>query len=220
METAPPREDPGPTLGAQVTARILDMIASGELKAGQRLIEPAIARRLGVGTVPVREALRILAGDGVVDIVPHKGATLRRLSPKEIADTLKGIVGLLQVAIGDIDDAALDRLLPKLETASARIGAAQTKGNCAAVLAAAAEFQLHFIRAGGNAFVERSIRKTHFAHFNLQLLHFVDAGLLGPVSTNYPAIVDAARRHDRQAIAALFAKNARMVCVALVPESC
>jgi DNA-binding GntR family transcriptional regulator len=52
-------------------------ILTGELKPGQPLVEAELAERIGVSKTPVREALKVLAGSGLVVMLPYKGCTVR-----------------------------------------------------------------------------------------------------------------------------------------------
>ena len=61
-------------------------ILGGIYKPGERLPQDRIADIMGVSRIPVRAALRRLEAEGFVDFVAHKGATVRSLSPKEIAE--------------------------------------------------------------------------------------------------------------------------------------
>ena len=65
---------------------VLSSILRGELRPGQRITEPAIAARLGVSRVPVREALRELESAGMVESRKHTGVFVRQLSAAETAD--------------------------------------------------------------------------------------------------------------------------------------
>ena len=65
---------------------VLSSILRGELRPGQRITEPAIAARLGVSRVPVREALRELESAGMVESRKHTGVFVRQLSDAETAD--------------------------------------------------------------------------------------------------------------------------------------
>jgi DNA-binding GntR family transcriptional regulator len=60
-----------------------DMIMAFELAPGDRLVETELAARLGVSKTPVREALFMLEADGLVDVAPYRGATVRWLSLNE-----------------------------------------------------------------------------------------------------------------------------------------
>jgi DNA-binding GntR family transcriptional regulator len=63
-------------LATQVADRIVDAIAAGRLRSGERLIESVLAAELGVSRIPVREALRELASQGLLVSRPHRGIRL------------------------------------------------------------------------------------------------------------------------------------------------
>jgi DNA-binding GntR family transcriptional regulator len=63
-----------------------EAILSGSLLPGERIPEPALAETLGLSRTPIREALQTLAKEGLVEVVPHKGARVRQLSVKEIEE--------------------------------------------------------------------------------------------------------------------------------------
>lgn len=79
----------GPAHGATV-AHIVDGlrcdILAHRLRPGERLIESALTKRFSVSRGPVREALRRLAAEGLIEHAPHRGAVVRRLSPRDIAE--------------------------------------------------------------------------------------------------------------------------------------
>jgi DNA-binding GntR family transcriptional regulator len=66
-----------------VLEAIKHAILAGELRPGQALVETDLAERLGVSKTPVREALKTLAGAGLVTMSPYKGATVRVVSHDE-----------------------------------------------------------------------------------------------------------------------------------------
>lgn len=63
-------------------------ILTGELKPGERLTEIHLAKRLGVSRTPIREAIRMLEQDGLVTMMPRKGAEVSRISGKDLQDVL------------------------------------------------------------------------------------------------------------------------------------
>lgn len=79
---------------------VADAISKGILMrrfaVGQRLVEADLTRELGVSRSTVREALRILASSGVVDLTPHRGAVIRSLTREDAASLL----GVLEVLSG------------------------------------------------------------------------------------------------------------------------
>lgn len=66
-----------------------EAIITGELKPGERLMEVKLAEKMGVSRTPVREAIRMLELEGLVDMLPRKGAHVAELSVKDIMDVLE-----------------------------------------------------------------------------------------------------------------------------------
>ena len=85
------------SLQEDVAVRLRDMITQGVIPAGARINEVALCAQLGVSRSPLREAVRVLAGEGLVELVPSRGAVVRRLTMKDMADNLavlKALEGL------------------------------------------------------------------------------------------------------------------------------
>jgi DNA-binding GntR family transcriptional regulator len=66
-----------------------EAIIVGELKPGERLMEVQLAEKMGVSRTPVREAIRKLELEGLVNMIPRKGAHVADLSVKDIIDVLE-----------------------------------------------------------------------------------------------------------------------------------
>lgn len=71
------------------------LLLSGRFAPGERLSEPLLAQELGVSRTPVREALMRLAEEGLVELVPGKGARVRAFSPEEVEEVY-GVRALLE----------------------------------------------------------------------------------------------------------------------------
>jgi len=71
---------------AYVLNRLREEIRSGAVVPGSTLRQVEIADRYGVSATPVREALRLLEAEGTISYVPHRGATVRELSPSHTED--------------------------------------------------------------------------------------------------------------------------------------
>lgn len=63
-----------------------EMISTGSISAGQQIVESAIAESLGMSRTPVREAIRRLQQDGLVDVIRNRGCFLKKSSFSELAD--------------------------------------------------------------------------------------------------------------------------------------
>ena len=101
LESKSGKTRPGvPVKAVSSPERVASIITKGVLRrdyvVGQRLIESDLTQQLGVSRSTVREALKILAAHGVVELVPHRGAVIRGLS---LADAEK-LLALLEVLTG------------------------------------------------------------------------------------------------------------------------
>lgn len=74
-------------------------ILKGELKPGERLMEIALADRLGVSRTPIREAMRKLELEGLVVMIPRRGAQVANITEKDLNDVLEVRIALENVAI-------------------------------------------------------------------------------------------------------------------------
>jgi DNA-binding GntR family transcriptional regulator len=117
---------PGPAAVDRVYARLRSGILDGSYPQGARLGEVELAEALGVSRTPVREALRRLGSEGLVETLPNKGARVRTWSPQEL-DAISDLRALLEghaaalaaPRITDEELAAMTRLVEQMEVATA-----------------------------------------------------------------------------------------------------
>ncbi|MFC0337663.1 DNA-binding transcriptional regulator, GntR family [Kushneria avicenniae] len=81
-----------------ITSHLRDMIIEGELEQGERIYEGPLCETLGVSRTPLREALRFLASEGLVELVPQRGARVRQFSARDVEDMLVLIRSLEELA--------------------------------------------------------------------------------------------------------------------------
>jgi DNA-binding GntR family transcriptional regulator len=90
------------------------MIFEGELRPGSRIAEQRLCARFGVSRTPLREALKVLSAEGLVRLLPNKGATVVRVTRKEVEEIIP-VLGSLEAFAGElacanIDDARLTKI--------------------------------------------------------------------------------------------------------------
>jgi DNA-binding GntR family transcriptional regulator len=88
-----------PSLHDEVTNRVRDMIVDGRLAPGRRIPELELAKALGVSRTPLREALKVLASEGLVELLPQRGAVVKVFTRKDAQDML-AVIGLLEEFAG------------------------------------------------------------------------------------------------------------------------
>lgn len=110
------------SLPEQIAARLSERIIAATYAPGRRVMEQAVSAEFGVSRGPVREALRLLEKDGLVTILPRRGAQVTQLSiaeVREIFDIRAALNGLRDRQIAEDPDR--NRLLPALEQAVERL---------------------------------------------------------------------------------------------------
>ena len=85
----------------EIRTAIRDAIFSGKLKPGDRIIETYWAKEMGVSQGPVREAIRDLEAQGLVETVPFKGSRVRSLTEKDVRDNYSVRICLESKSIRD-----------------------------------------------------------------------------------------------------------------------
>ncbi|AHK45970.1 putative transcriptional regulatory protein, GntR family [Ensifer adhaerens OV14] len=103
---------PGPirrtALHDTLVSHLRDMIIEGDLSPGTRLHEGQLGEQLGVSRTPLREAIKYLASEGLVELVPSRGAVVKRFSAKDVHDMLTVLQTLEELAGKLACDAASD----------------------------------------------------------------------------------------------------------------
>ena len=87
-----PNRDFPKTLSEMIYSYLKEAITSAHIKANQKIQEKEIASYFNVSTTPVREAIKRLAGEGLIKISSHKEAIVKELSYKELMDIYQAIV--------------------------------------------------------------------------------------------------------------------------------
>ena len=201
-----------------IVQSLLADVFHGRLRAGEHLVTQDLADRFGVSHTPIREALIALAGVGVIDLLPNRGAVVRRISPKEVREVCQVRRALeceaARSACGRIDLAALHALAGDLK----RLMAIKApSGGRFIEEARAVDSRLHDLVAEscGNAFLAQEISrlKMLFRVFrDVAWEHDAacnDFHRLTEESHEHLAIVDAFLAGDAKAAARAMARHIR-----------
>ncbi|MBJ3777339.1 GntR family transcriptional regulator [Acuticoccus mangrovi] len=149
------------TLRGRVEEKLREAIASGLFKPGQRLIERELCEILGVGRTSVREALRQLEAEGLIESLPHRGPSVSNIRIEE-AEQLYALRGLLEGYAGEQCAARADgAFLAKLDAAVEAFVAAAHSGEREALVATKTEFYNLLLNGCGNKFVAQTLTSLH-----------------------------------------------------------
>ncbi|MGE3831826.1 MAG: GntR family transcriptional regulator [Parvibaculaceae bacterium] len=145
-----------PSLAEQAADSIVTGISSGALKPGQRLVETELASMLNMSRVPLREALKILEAQGIVESIPHRGTYVATFEDEKVNQICEARVELEKLAISDAVPkyeeapallADLDRIIAVMENAAERLAWIE-------ISKADLRFHREICRASGNKVVE------------------------------------------------------------------
>jgi DNA-binding GntR family transcriptional regulator len=81
--------DAVPPLHDRVVEALRRAIVARRYKPGERLVEERLAQELGVSRMPIREAIRVLASEGLVELTARRGASVAQLSEQEARETIE-----------------------------------------------------------------------------------------------------------------------------------
>jgi DNA-binding GntR family transcriptional regulator len=144
----------GPARGATVEyvrERLREGIMRGQYAPGQRLIEADLTRLFGISRGPLREAYRRLAAEGLLEMIPHRGAFVRRLSLREMSELFEIRIAL--EALGArLASAAMSQpeVRAKFKTEIAAIFVDERRAGGPGYLDENSSFHAAIVRASGN----------------------------------------------------------------------
>ncbi|MBO9641574.1 MAG: GntR family transcriptional regulator [Pseudacidovorax sp.] len=109
------------TVPEQVAARLGDRILSGELAPGARVGEQEVADEFAISRGPVREAIRILEREGLIQVLPRRGAIVAVLTAQELRELFEIRAGLFDVVVRKVASQRPPELLALMRAGVARL---------------------------------------------------------------------------------------------------
>ncbi len=211
---SPPASNPGsalntpvdevPRLREQVYDRIRRAILNGELVPGARLSVSALAERLGVSTMPVREAIRLLEDDGLLETSARRWTRVATVSIEE-AEEVYPLIGLLEEFAILTGEPATPTRLKRLRRANAQLKAAALNRDAPACIKADEAFHSVLLESCANGTVLRSVEQ-HKARMRLLEGAFFREVAHRSVE-QHAAIIAAMERGDLEAAGGLVRAN-------------
>jgi DNA-binding GntR family transcriptional regulator len=107
----------GESLHGEVLSRLRDSIVEGRIAPGARVPERELCTEFGVSRTPLREALKVLAAEGLIELFPNRGARVRQFTAKDVREFFELLAGMESAAgrlacnrISNAEIAAIERL--------------------------------------------------------------------------------------------------------------
>ncbi|MXQ12109.1 GntR family transcriptional regulator [Microvirga makkahensis] len=113
----------------EVAERLRELIHSGELEPKSRVNELELAERFGISRTPLREAIKILATEGLLELLPNRGARVASITNHEIDEMIEVVAGLEAIAADLACQRITDEEIASIEAIHRQMVAAWEKGD-------------------------------------------------------------------------------------------
>jgi DNA-binding GntR family transcriptional regulator len=181
-----------------VLAELRRAILEGDLAPGSQLIQETVAESLGVSRVPVREAMRILQGEGQISYTPHRGYFVTELSLDELEE-IRRIRELLEEEavvkampnLRDSDVAEMARAYEEMERAGA-------EGDITAMNAAHTRFHFALLSASGMTRLLKILRQLWDAADPYRAVYHGEEASRHTAQKQHAALLRAAKHRDTE----------------------
>ena len=150
-------------------------ILTGELKPGERLMEIHLADKLGVSRTPIREAIRKLELEGLVTMIPRRGAEVAQITEKNLRDVLEVRRALDALAVELACERITEDELAELKKACENFELETKRGNANQVAQADVELHDIILKASGNERLMQMISKLSQQMYRYRLEYIKDA---------------------------------------------
>jgi DNA-binding GntR family transcriptional regulator len=191
------------TTYAALTDLLRQEIVSGKLPAGSRITVADVASRYGVSQMPVREALQCLQGEGIVVLLPHKGARVLSLDAHFVNNMydLRGTIEslLARLALPNLTNAVMARL----DEIWQQIDLAAKNGDEKGLLALNGEFHRLLYRHADNPIALEIYNHYSGLMGTLRQKYGEGPGRLEEISAGLAEVLDALRAQDAERLSRL-----------------
>ena len=175
-------------------------ILKGELEPGERLMEIQLAERLGVSRTPIREAIRKLELEGLVLMIPRRGAEVAKISEKNLRDVLEVRRSLEELAIDLACQRIQEEELETLREAQKEFAAAEAAGDAMEIAQTDEKFHEIIYSGTGNQKLMQILSNLREQMYRYRLEYIKDANKRQILLVEHEQILKAlSLRHVQEA---------------------
>ena len=174
-------------------------ILKGELEPGERLLEVQLADRLGVSRTPIREAIRKLELEGLVKMVPRKGAEVASISEKSLRDVLEVRRALEELAMTLACQRITGEEVTRLRRANHAFSEAARKKNLIDMTERDVDFHEVIYQATGNQRLVQIINNLREQMYRYRLEYIKDEAKRAVLTQEHELIIQALASRDLEA---------------------
>ena len=173
-------------------------ILKGELEPGERLMEIHLAKRLGVSRTPIREAIRKLELEGLVDMVPRRGAVVASITRKDMRDVLEVRRTLEMLAVEVACERISQEELEKLRAAGREFERSGGSGDIIQLVQADMAFHEIIYAATGNLRLVNILGNLREQMYRYRMEYLKDTSSYGQLNQEHDRIYQGIRDKDKE----------------------
>ena len=171
-------------------------ILKGELKPGERLMEIALADKLGVSRTPIREAIRKLELEGLVVMAPRKGAKVASITERDLNDVLEVRKGMEVLAISLACKRITGEELEKLESIERSFQSLIESGNLTELAEMDVKFHDTIYQSTNNQRLVQLLNNLREQMYRYRMEYLKDIAVRRTLAEEHKAICEALRGRD------------------------
>ena len=214
MATRQPFRRP-PTAQEAVLAELRRAIVSGELKPGEQVLQDALAERFGVSRVPLREALKILEGEGQVIYRPHRGYFVAELDLDDLREVYRIRDVLETEAVTTAVEHITEAELADVELALQEVERAADSGDLVAMAESNRRFHFGLMEAAHMPRLSRLVRILWDATDVYRSVYYSEGGHRSAVIDEHRAVLEAVKAGDADRACAVLREHRERAVKAL-----
>ena len=204
------------TLPAAVGDALRAMITEGSLAAGSRLNERALCDRLGVSRTPLREAFRVLASEGLIELTPNRGAQVVALSESDIRDSFE-LMGALEALGGELACARITgEEITQIKALTFQMLACEARRDLPAYYRLNREIHDRINAAARNRALAQTYAKLNLRIQNLRFRSNFDRDKWAKAAREHQAMVEALEARNGERLARILRDHLRAKCDAVL----
>lgn len=173
-------------------------ILRGELEPGERLMEIRLANELGVSRTPIREAIRMLELEGLVLMVPRRGAQVAKITEKDLKEVLEVRIGLDELAIGFACERVTLEQLEAIRETGEHFESLADSEDLTAVAEADVRFHDRIYDAAGNQRLNQILNNLREQMYRYRMEYLKDTKRRRKLADEHRAIYEAIRQRDTE----------------------
>lgn len=192
-----------------VAERLRDMIVKGDLAPGARIVERKISEDMNVSRTPVREALKLLRADGLLEISMHRGAQVTRYTETEARDLFDLISVIEGLAAERLAERMTRQMLRRFEALHARMMEEFARRDASAYFDTNTEIHDRIVHEAGNPILAESHRRVVVRARRGRFMAIVDADRWRQAAEEHEAVMAAFRAGESEAAGAIWRTHLR-----------